>query len=171
MSESLSCFSLWLHICLHFRSWYLIFSFIITHFACFQPQKAWEFSGRCLPDTESVWSYLPSQVSRNDVWNRISRENLSHGCLTLTTCQPLAFWMSMILFFLSGQRQIDRLWKHLVFYVYISSVTYCLINALVTQRVKNLPPIQETQVWSLDREYPLEKEMAPCFSILAWIHN
>ena len=79
--------------------------------------------------------------------------------------------MSMNLFFLSDQRQIGRLWKHLVFDVYVSSVTYCLMIALVTQRVKNLLPMQETQVWFLDWEYPPEKEMAPLSSILAWIHN
>ena len=36
---------------------------------------------------------------------------------------------------------------------------------------KNLLPMQETQetwVWSLDREDPLEKEMATDSSILAW---
>ena len=34
--------------------------------------------------------------------------------------------------------------------------------------VKNLPAIQETQVWSLSQEDPLEKEMATHSSILAW---
>ena len=37
--------------------------------------------------------------------------------------------------------------------------------------VKNPPSVQEmqeTQVWSLGWEYPLEKEMATHFSILAW---
>ena len=33
---------------------------------------------------------------------------------------------------------------------------------------KNLPSVQETQVPSLDREDPLEKEMAPHSSILVW---
>ena len=36
------------------------------------------------------------------------------------------------------------------------------------QTVKNLPAVQETQVRSLDWEDPLEKEMAPHSSILAW---
>ena len=39
---------------------------------------------------------------------------------------------------------------------------------LVTQMVKNLPAMQETQVWSLDREDPLEKGMTTHSSILAW---
>ena len=36
------------------------------------------------------------------------------------------------------------------------------------QRVKNLHAMQETQVRSLGREDPLEEEMAPHSSILAW---
>ena len=38
----------------------------------------------------------------------------------------------------------------------------------VAQMVKNLPAIPETQVQSLGREDPLEKEMATHSSILAW---
>ena len=168
MSESLSCFALWLQICLHFRSWYLLFILpILPGFSLKKHESSQE--GVCQIQRAFGATYPPRLV-------RMMSETGSWGktfpiCLTLTKCQPLAFWMSMILFFLSGQRQIGRLWKHLVFDVYISSVTYCLMNALVTQRVKNVPPIQETQVWSLDREYPLEKEMALLSSILAWIHN
>ena len=40
--------------------------------------------------------------------------------------------------------------------------------SLVAQLVKNLPAIQETRVWFLDWEDPLEKEMATHSSILAW---
>ena len=39
---------------------------------------------------------------------------------------------------------------------------------LVTQLVKNLPAVEESQVQSPGREDPLEKEMAAHFSILAW---
>ena len=38
----------------------------------------------------------------------------------------------------------------------------------VAQTVKNLPAMQETQVRSLGREDPLEKEMATHCSTLAW---
>ena len=38
----------------------------------------------------------------------------------------------------------------------------------VAQKVKNLPAMQETQVQSLGREDPLEKEMATHSSVLAW---
>ena len=38
----------------------------------------------------------------------------------------------------------------------------------MAQMVKNLPAMQETQVRSLGREYPLEKGMATHCGILAW---
>ena len=38
----------------------------------------------------------------------------------------------------------------------------------VAQTVKNLPPMQETQVRSLGWEDPLEKEMTTHSSIIAW---
>ena len=41
-------------------------------------------------------------------------------------------------------------------------------TSLIAQMVKNLPAMQETWVQSLGQEGPLEKEMAPHSSILAW---
>ena len=41
-------------------------------------------------------------------------------------------------------------------------------NSLVAQLVRNLPAMQETQVQSLGREDPMEKEMETHSSILAW---
>ena len=41
-------------------------------------------------------------------------------------------------------------------------------TSLVAQMVKSLPAMWETQVQSLGQEDPLEKEMATCFSLLAW---
>ena len=40
--------------------------------------------------------------------------------------------------------------------------------SLIAKSVKDLPAVQETQVRSLSREGPLEKEMAIPSSILAW---
>ena len=40
--------------------------------------------------------------------------------------------------------------------------------SLVAQKVKNLPAIQETRVWSLGQEDPLEKGKTTHSSILAW---
>ena len=42
------------------------------------------------------------------------------------------------------------------------------IKQMVAQMVKRLSAMQETQVWSLGWEDPLEKEMAAHSSILAW---
>ena len=41
-------------------------------------------------------------------------------------------------------------------------------DSLVAQMVKSLLVMQETQVWSLSQEEPLEKETATQSSILAW---
>ena len=40
--------------------------------------------------------------------------------------------------------------------------------SVVAQTLKHLPTMRETRVRSLDREDPLEKEMAAHYSILAW---
>ena len=45
---------------------------------------------------------------------------------------------------------------------------YVLWASLVAQTVKHPPTMQETRVWSLDLEDPLEREMATHSSILAW---
>ena len=61
----------------------------------------------------------------------------------------------------------------------IFKTCYCILHllnvfhyfhraSLVAQRLKRLPPMQETQVQSLGWEDPLEKEMATHSSILAW---
>ena len=45
----------------------------------------------------------------------------------------------------------------------------CALEAsLVAQRLKRLPETRETQVRSLGREDPLQKEMVTHSSILAW---
>ena len=47
--------------------------------------------------------------------------------------------------------------------------SYVHIGAsLVAQKLKRLPGMRETRVQSLGREDPLEKEMAPHPSTLAW---
>ena len=47
-------------------------------------------------------------------------------------------------------------------------VCICRVSSLVTQMVKNLPFMQETWVWSLGQEDPLEEGMATHSSIPAW---
>ena len=52
-----------------------------------------------------------------------------------------------------------------LFHIY--SLTY-IVASLVAQKVKSLPTMWGTQVRSLGREDPLEKETATHSSILAW---
>ena len=47
-------------------------------------------------------------------------------------------------------------------------LSWLMRASLVAQRLKPLPAMQETWVWSLGLEDPLEKEMATHPSILAW---
>ena len=61
-------------------------------------------------------------------------------------------------------RKTDHLWKK-----DWSDNHYCVRRAsLVAQTLKRLSAIQNTRVWSLGWEDPLEKEMAAHSSILAW---
>ena len=43
-----------------------------------------------------------------------------------------------------------------------------IVSNMVAQRLKRLPPVQETWVQSLGQEDPLEEGMATHSSILAW---
>ena len=53
-------------------------------------------------------------------------------------------------------------------YTYSLLLFKCKVASLVTQLVKNLPAMQETQVQSMGQKDPLEKEMATYYRILAW---
>ena len=50
----------------------------------------------------------------------------------------------------------------------MSGPVFAFAVSLVAQRLKRLPPMWETQVRSLGREGPLEKEMPIRSSTLAW---
>ena len=53
--------------------------------------------------------------------------------------------------------------------MYLSPKLYIyILTSLVDQMVKNLPAMQETQVWSMGQEDPLEKEIATHSSIIVW---
>ena len=56
----------------------------------------------------------------------------------------------------------------LIFSLCISSSVRCTWVSPVAQRLKHLPAMRETWVRSLGWEDPLEKEMAPHSSSLAW---
>ena len=47
-------------------------------------------------------------------------------------------------------------------------IVVCIWASLVAQTVKRLPAMRETWVQSLDREDPLENEMATHSNTLAW---
>ena len=51
---------------------------------------------------------------------------------------------------------------------YIGFQDMTQMNISVAQTAKRLPAVQETRVQSLDREDPLEKEMAAHSGTLAW---
>ena len=57
---------------------------------------------------------------------------------------------------------------YLCIYTHTHTHTHILGSSLVPQMVKNLPAMQETLVWSLCQEDPLEKGMANHFSILGF---
>ena len=50
----------------------------------------------------------------------------------------------------------------------VSTCSFIYTASLVAQRLKRLPGMQKTRVWSLGREDPLEKEMAAHSRTLAW---
>ena len=60
--------------------------------------------------------------------------------------------------------------QHLFFFFFniCTHIYLCIWASLVAQRLKHLPGMWETQVQSLGWEDPLEKEMAPHSSNLAW---
>ena len=83
------------------------------------------------------------------------------ACITIF-CNPfiplrfpflLTFSLSLLLF------------SFILSLLYPSVMNICFPGGLV---VKNLPAVQDTQVWFLGWEDPLEKDMATYSSILAW---
>ena len=100
--------------------------------------------------TDQTWSMVPLKASNTVV--------PAHGRLVLSFFFFLCYffqtlvWLIYRAMFVSGVQHSD-------------SVTYVYT---VTQMVKNLPAVQETRLWSLGREDPLEKGMATHSSILAW---
>ena len=69
---------------------------------------------------------------------------------------------------LKGKEIQNSEYLYMYIQIYIYTLIYVYWTSLVAQMVKNPPAIQETQVWSLDQEDPLEKGMATYSSILAW---
>ena len=98
------------------------------------------------PFSKEVWHSPPSHLQSM----RVSSASLSwqHLVLSVRAGLPIFFFKKKFLLLL-----MDMLYSW---------------TSLVAQRLKRLPPMRETRVWSLGREDPLEKEMAIDSSILAW---
>ena len=85
----------------------------------------------------------------------------------------LRFPWSPVLALVKAGCQLGRSFSSLIFWSTSSvlqvhrSYTFYWAS-LVAQRLKHLPEMQETQVQSLGREDPLEKEMATHSSTLVW---
>ena len=71
--------------------------------------------------------------------------------------------------FVTTVRQVEFSVLYIMFPTVVSFIIAILFyNFPGAQAVKNLPAVQETWVWYLDRKDPLEKGMATHSSILAW---
>ena len=106
----------------------------------------------------SPWLSLgPALCLSSFIWHTVTRQSLTI-CNVLNMCwryNETELIASYLLYFNSC---------HDLLQVGIAAVN----AALVAQMVKHLPAIQETWVWSLGGEDPLEKEMATHSSILVW---
>ena len=97
----------------------------------------------------NVQSVMPTPVLKSVLW-----------AFSDFQCHPS--WLTN---FPSSHDCISGLSSVLLIYFYVNNTL--LGASLVAQKVKNLPAVQETWVWSLGREDPL-KGMATHSSILAW---
>ena len=127
--------------------------------------------------------------SADNATTRLNAENtLNERSQTQTAanCVILFIWdvqnnsietLSQLIFARGWCKGRNRRWlvmgSEFIFRVNILKTTFkgwvsCELYLLVAQMVKNLPAMQETQVWSLGWEDPLEKGMATPSSVLAW---
>ena len=80
---------------------------------------------------------------------------------SLSLVWSLMHWISNYLYFSDVLEVMDKQQINM-------QISIAIRASLVAQRLKHLPPMQETQVQSLGWEDPLEKEMVSHSSILAW---
>ena len=88
------------------------------------------------------------------IWATREAGEVAQSCLTL--CDPLDCSLPGFTHKIFQARMLEWVAIH----------TY--MTSLEPQMIKNLPVMQETRVWSLSLEGPLEKGMATQSSILAW---
>ena len=81
----------------------------------------------------------------------------------------LCFWILYTFFFLNWKVIDIKSYTYLMYTTWwFWEQIYTMRASLVVIRVKNPLAMQETQVWSLGQEDPLEKRMSTYSSILAW---
>ena len=116
------------------------------------------FIQECSPPVHLIYS-CPSfriQLSHHSLW-----ESLNLQLLLTWSVSPLCSFSVPRIFSICNYYSFN--------YTCIYLILCLLLQAsLVAQMLKDMPAAQETWVWSLGWEDPLGKEMATCFSILAW---
>ena len=110
-----------------------------------------------------IW-VLESERMDRSVKNRVRVVPAMKPREETNICEPDALWRPTN----NSQWCLNSVWEWRV--CGVGGIDLLIANgaSLVAQRVKHLPARQETWVWSLGWEDPLEKEMATHSSILAW---
>ena len=146
--------------------WMYLYSFSPSH-----THTSFQF----LPCTGGMVDKVSSKVTCENSEHYSNRRQLSSG---LFAC----FWIIYHKRDVHTQDCVQRqamslvltwitLYQVICIHVFINAINSYLMSSwasLVAQSVKNLPAVQETRMWSLGWEDPLEKEMPTHSSILAW---
>ena len=109
-----------------------------------------------------IWKHIHFT---GDNWNNDFSAILTYEILYISCMKILIkiFWHEYVIFCISHHRN-----QGTDFPTWIRTSLCFTWASLVAQRIKHLPAMQETWVWTLGREDPLEKGMATHSSILAW---
>ena len=121
----------------------------VVNFACTKMEKTYQY-------VSLGWNIFTSEAFSKGKPTRTSRRfgDFYWGCRH--TCGLIIPWTSSC-------QEVRKL------RMYVLQLLWSFWWAsLVVQMVKHLPAMQETRVWSLGWEDPLEKEMATHFSTFAW---
>ena len=141
--------------CLTLVSWGLSQSHRWAHAQIPDPQTVWEMAHVCCFKVLSL-----------GVVSHIARWLLQEGDAVFIPCYPYCLWESLLP---STGREVQAPDYRGGSIPLSLCPGYTITGAsLVAQRVKRLPAMQETWVWSLGQEDLLEKEMATHSSTLAW---
>ena len=141
-------------------------------------------SRHALPRAESAGSRQGPNICRQwqAQWWRFDRETMTvvvscftGGCPPVFTFPACRMWNRKVLFcfvlfliFFSFHIGEKKAYSHCHAWIWISFDRAHLWTSLVAQMIMNLPEVQETQIWVLSGEDPLEKGMATHSNILAW---